>query len=244
MSATMKAKLSSLPPASTQEQTLLDSSQLHLSSYNVYLPDRLLVVMFITNKGAPLSNVALQFNSQGFLLTFDGEPVPSVQKQGTSSVLTMAQLGQGQTATQIMSLQCDSSLSLSIPASASANGLSPSSFSVPLTMKDLLRPCQLNTQQYGASWGQYSAETKFQMASSVGDSASFMACVKAAGLFPVQTIGLENITAGALAGPNNPGLRCLLHGKVVPGQGLEVTIHTKLPAFSQQLGQYVQSTFR
>lgn len=79
---------------------------------------------------------------------------------------------------------------------------------------------------------------------SINDSASFMARVKDTGLFPVQTIGLENITAGILAGNGNAQCRVFLHGKVKPGAGLDIIIRASQPALSQALNQFVQVHFK
>mmetsp|Transcript_37052 Transcript_37052/g.72769 ORF Transcript_37052/g.72769 Transcript_37052/m.72769 type:complete len:1154 (+) Transcript_37052:39-3500(+) len=241
MSDSMKAKLSSLPPKASDEQVLLNSAALHVSFYKVYLPDRLIVATFITNKSSStVSNAVLEIASGGFVLTFDGEPAPSVQNAGSGSRLVLAQIAAGQTATQIISLQCSQPLASavsSLQCGITGNGLTPSQFTVPLELKDILRPAQITTQQYGAAWGSLAAEVKFSVHTPVGDSNSFMLKAKEAGLFPVQTIGLENITAGMLAGSKH---LCLLHGKVKPGQGIDVLIHSGQQAYSQQLAQHFQ----
>jgi hypothetical protein len=90
------------------------------------------------------------------------------------------------------------------------------SFSVPLTLRDIIRPAQIQTADFGAAWPQHTIEKKVRVApAAVAGPADYMSKMqRLVGLHAVQVIGVEGICAGNVVG--TPAM-ALVHARIAPG---------------------------
>ena len=105
-------------------------------------------------------------------------------------------------------------------------------FRVPLGLHSLLRPNPIATPEFGGLWGMHAAEAKNMVACACGaDASAFMGMLSRLNIAPVQTIGVECIASGKLAGTSTI---LLVHGKLglMNGRALELTLRTKDPRLS------------
>jgi hypothetical protein len=249
MSNAMRQRLSNFK--NSEEHVLVSDHDLHISHYKVYCEDRTLLALFITNqRQEPIQNLSLQFAyPPGLNTSYDGEPTPRVNSQtNTVAVENLSALG---TTTQIISIQCMDFRWLQAPAVRAqisfAGRAGKLNVSVPLIVRDFLRPAPMSTQQYGNFWKDYASEEKLSISnSSVGTSNEFMSRVaNNMGMHPVQTIGLENIVAGKLANSSQDQSQlCFLHGKVKGAGNLEILVRSKAPVYSQAVASYAREAFR
>jgi len=233
MSASMRTKLSALPKSREGEQTLGSDDRLHVSAFKVLPSDRTIAVLMVTNKASAPVSVTLNVTAHaGFVATFDGEPGPQTRAGSSSNatVVGLSNLAGGTTATLLIGLQCRdfSAAFASAPQltfSATTGSGAPLAFSLAVTVPELLRPAAMTTPQYGAYWKQYTAEAKFPIPDSgCRTSADFMGRVKNdLSIYPVQTIGVENIVAGKLVSAATVQLLCFVHGKVTLSNPSAVT---------------------
>jgi hypothetical protein len=99
----------------------------------------------------------------GFTINFDGEPAPQARAMGAGYVIGIPPLNANATATLLIGLQCASpaaAVTSEIRAQAVLPGVPVLPFNVPLYTGDVLRPLNLNTQQYGQYWKQLANEGK------------------------------------------------------------------------------------
>lgn len=136
MSAGMKGRLASFRQSA--EQALGSNQSLHVASIKVFLPDRTLVVLCITNKTSQsFPSMSVQFSSPpGLVLAYDGEPVPRVE--GNTVVLSPAPALS--TCTLIVSVQCRDPSYTGAPLNGQVGaGSQPLAFSQPLSAADFQR---------------------------------------------------------------------------------------------------------
>lgn len=102
------------------------------------------------------------------------------------------------------------------------------SFQLPLKPSDLLRPHKISTQQFGAMWPAHAAERKTVVTTAAAAAApKYSSLVGGAmHLAAVDTIGMECISAGQLAGSEHT---VLVHAKLglMQGRALELTVRSK-----------------
>jgi len=255
MSETIKSRIISLPRSSVQDVVILNHSALQISYYNVYTPESTIVVLFISNKTpSALSNLSIQLALapsplSSLTLNFDGDPKPSIkpgvigfalQPYATSTQLILTSVR------DISAVRVTGILGrVTLPSTPSPVLLN---FNAPFLLSDLLRPAVLTTQGFGAQWGIFPAELKFSLRSSrIASGVDFMNLIKTSlHLHPVQTIGLENIAAGALAvtGQTQAWL-CLVHVKVTPvagGSEINGIVRTKSGDFTAALTSLLQQS--
>eukprot|EP00457_Paulinella_chromatophora_P000644 gb/GEZN01000644.1/.p1 GENE.gb/GEZN01000644.1/~~gb/GEZN01000644.1/.p1 ORF type:complete len:1245 (-),score=250.73 gb/GEZN01000644.1/:124-3858(-) len=237
---TMRANLEKLAggPLPTQDNPLLSNSFLHISFIPLVTVDRTVAVLMITNKAIAPSSLSMQFTVNNcpptaVNLGFDGEPKPQV---GPNNSLQMV-LPSRKTAVLLIMVQAKAigAATLSgITCSGSAQ------FTVPLSLLHLVRPMQMNTQQFSGYWKSCPHESRATVPGVRMSSVAFMQKAQTImKLFAVQTIGHENIVAGKLVGLNN--VVCLLHANVSNGL---VIVHSQDPAFSAALLAACQSVYR
>lgn len=246
-SPSMKQRLSGLDSQGSKEVVVGADQSFHIVSLKYYMGDRTVLALFVTNKrNTPMQNVVIQLSSvTGLNLTYDGEPTPQVKTMQTppGTSLTLASIAAGSTSTQLIGIQVtDASAfagSMSIEGQVSFSGaMGRLPFRTALHFRDLVRPAQMNTQQYGGYWKQFPCEMKVTvMPTACNTTSDFMGRMQhKVNIFPVQTIGQETIVAGkAVSGGNlNPNLLCFVHGKIRQG-ACDVIVRTKHPAFSKAL---------
>eukprot|EP00808_Paulinella_micropora_P020929 g3864.t1 len=230
-------------PLPSTDAPLMSDNTLHTSFIPIVTQDRTVGVLMVTNKTASEQKLRLQLNPQGcpassLMLAYDGQPKPQV---GANNTIDLT-VGPRKTAVLLMMVQAK------LVGAASLNGIAAdvhssagsSKFVVPFSLLHLLRPMQINTQQFSGYWKSCRHEQKATVAGVKSTSAAFMQKVQTAmRLYAVQTIGQENIAAGKLVGLNN--VVCLVHANVSNGL---VIIHSQDPAFSTALMAVCQSVFR
>jgi hypothetical protein len=252
MSAQMKAKIMALQRSAQGEQTVASDDRMHVTAIKAYAGDRTIIALCITNKSSSnLSNVELKLSGiNGFTAGFDGEPAIKAGMPGATGLCIVPAIAAAQTAVVLVGLQCrDASAAAVTAMSASltpAGSSSSTSFSVPLSIADVLRAAPMSTPQYGGFWKQHGSEQKFQIKpTSVKASQEYMARIKAENVAPVETIGVENIAAAKLVSGSTVNLYCFVHAKLTAAASqLDVTVRSGNAEFTAAVARHLASVLK
>ena len=274
-SAQAKLKLFS-DAARESEQNLSSNDNVSVSVQKIHMESALMLAIFVSNKsslpivsGESFLVLNLPHNGQtGWnFINYECDPALPANLRSPPPKITLPSIDAKSTATVFIQLAPVSSQTLlaavKSPLSIGIN-LSykdPSNRSVqtlasnlPLSFADVLRPCSMNTANYGNAWKAHAQEVKFSLpASSCTSSVDFMTRLqKSVHIHPVETIGNENIAAtklligGAHSQAAMPVL-VLIHGKVKPsqnGSGIDIIVRSNDKECSNQVAALVQASLK
>lgn len=254
MNPTIATHISKFPRSSVNDDTILDTPALQLSTYNVVAPTSTFVMLFITNKQpTELKNIQLKLQSpQCFEVKLEGDPARRQTANQLTTIIIPSLAGRT-TSTQMVMLQCIHMSAIQIRqlrGQVAWPGTGNQNFVVPLSITDLLRPLPIQTAQFGGLWKQLPkpAEVKFGLLTpAVTSSQEYMSRMRSrVHIHPVQTVGQENICAGTLvAAQKNVNLVVLVHGQLVTNndrKGVSISVRSKEPKYSQIVALAVKSS--
>uniref|UniRef100_A0A7S0DS02 AP-4 complex subunit epsilon-1 C-terminal domain-containing protein n=1 Tax=Amorphochlora amoebiformis TaxID=1561963 RepID=A0A7S0DS02_9EUKA len=239
MAESLQKQLSGFPKG--MEAVANEEGEVYISYQKVYLPGQTMVCVFVTNASKrTFSNgyTAAVQTQNGLFLRCDANPKADLkEKQNLDrQLLSAPSLAEKKTSTIMIGIFCNHPHSIgnnSIQVRIQPTAGVPVNLTLPVDIKDLIRPTKMSVQQYGGMWKRLPKEIKETLRNaSVGDISAFNGIASACNMALVKIIGKECILAAKLVTGSKNNVLCLVHAKVRSGSEMVFMARSSHAAFS------------
>ncbi|XP_071504361.1 AP-4 complex subunit epsilon-1-like [Diadema antillarum] len=223
----LPAELRKAPSSNATEELVFDNS-VRLTMRRVWEEDALVLVLQLASV-ADAEDVKITLDMPSNMTCFHNEV--------ETATIEIGSLPAKSNVTRVAKLSCrvpaaNMSLGGELTFRDAARALKRLFFQTPIHIRDLIRPKELSTEEFGKLWPEHTLDLRLVLEVKGQTMSNIMNMMRSIHLFPVEIIGNEGIICGSLLGSST----CLVHVKMEGGK-LDLWVKSRSKLLSQVLAK-------
>ncbi|XP_072174315.1 AP-4 complex subunit epsilon-1-like [Diadema setosum] len=215
-------------PSSNATEELVFDNCVRLTMRRVWEEDALVLVLQLASV-ADAEDVKITLDMPSNMTCFHNEV--------ETATIEIGSLPAKSNVTRVAKLSCrvpaaNMSLGGELTFRDAARALKRLFFQTPIHIKDLIRPKELSTEEFGKLWPEHTLDLRLVLEVKGQTMSNIMNVMRSIHLFPVEIIGNEGIICGSLLGSST----CLVHVKMEGGK-LDLWVKSRSKLLSQVLAK-------